>query len=125
MTLTGAGYNAITTGIGNDVITLSGVGNWVDAGAAVTFNTIYGGAGQDTFVLAAPGSGFDKILQFHDAATATYSICKMCWRLCIGMAIQRTSVTTSSPRAAMATRLLEAISSTAPIGAYRNGNRAP
>ena len=64
VTLTGAGYNVIKTGSGNDVITLSGVGNWVDAGAAITFNTIYGGAGQDTFVLAAPGSGFDKIFNF-------------------------------------------------------------
>lgn len=64
VTLTGAGYNAIKTGIGNNIITLSGVGNWVDAGAAVTFNTIYGGAGQDTFVLAAPGSGYDKIYNF-------------------------------------------------------------
>ena len=36
----------------------------MDAGAAVTFNTIYGGAGQDIFVLAAPGSGFDKIFNF-------------------------------------------------------------
>jgi hypothetical protein len=64
VTLTGAGYNAVKTGSGNDVITLSGVGNWVDAGAAITFNTIYGGTGQDTFVLAAPGSGFDKISNF-------------------------------------------------------------
>jgi hypothetical protein len=64
VTLTGAGYNAVTTGSGNDLITLSGVGNWVNAGAAATFNTIYGGAGQDTFVLAAPGSGFDKIFYF-------------------------------------------------------------
>ncbi len=64
VTLTGAGYNTITTGSGNDVITLSGVGNWVNAGAPVTFNTIYGGTGQDTFVLAAPGSGFDKIFNF-------------------------------------------------------------
>ncbi len=64
VTLTGAGYNTVTTGSGNDVITLSGVGNWVNAGAAVTFNSIYGGAGQDTFVLAAAGSGFDKIYNF-------------------------------------------------------------
>ncbi len=64
VTLTGAGYNAVKTGSGNDIITLSGVGNWVDAGAAVTFNTIYGGAGRDTFVLATPGSGFDKIFNF-------------------------------------------------------------
>jgi hypothetical protein len=64
VTLTGAGYNAVKTGSGNDVITLSGNGNWVDAGAAVTFNTIYGGANQDIFVLAAPGSGFDKIFNF-------------------------------------------------------------
>jgi len=64
VTLTGAGYNAVKTGSGNDIISLSGNGNWVDAGAAVTFNTIYGGANQDIFVLAAPGSGFDKIFSF-------------------------------------------------------------
>jgi hypothetical protein len=64
VTLTGAGYNAVKTGSGNDIISLSGNGNWVDAGAAVTFNTIYGGANQDIFVLAAPGSGFDKIFNF-------------------------------------------------------------
>jgi hypothetical protein len=70
VTLTGAGYNnAVKTGSGNDVITLSGTGNWVDAGAAVTFNTIYGArTGQDTFVLAAPGSGFDKIFNFKTSS---------------------------------------------------------
>jgi hypothetical protein len=62
--LTGEGHNAVETGSGDDVIHLSGVGNWVDAGAAVTFNTIFGGAGQDTFVLAPSGSGSDKIYDF-------------------------------------------------------------
>jgi hypothetical protein len=63
--LTGEGYNTVKTGSGDDVIHLSGIGNWVDAGAAVTFNTIFGGAGQDTFVLAPSGSGFDKIYDFN------------------------------------------------------------
>lgn len=62
--LTGAGCNTVTTGSGNDVISLSGADNWVDAGAATTFNTIFGGAGKDTFVLAPSGSGFDKIYNF-------------------------------------------------------------
>lgn len=62
--LTGAGCNSVTTGSGDDVISLSGTANWVDAGAANTFNTIFGGAGKDTFVLAAPGSGTDKIFNF-------------------------------------------------------------
>lgn len=62
--LTGAGCNTVTTGSGNDVISLSGTGNWVDAGAADTFNTIFGGAGKDTFVLAPFGSGMDKIFNF-------------------------------------------------------------
>jgi hypothetical protein len=64
VSLTGAGCNSVTTGSGNDVISLSGFGNWVDAGAADTFNTIFGGAGKDTFVLASAGSGFDKIYNF-------------------------------------------------------------
>ena len=63
--LTGEGGNAVKTGSGNDVISLSGVGNWVDAGAADTFNTIFGGAGKDTFVLAPSGSGLDKIYGFN------------------------------------------------------------
>jgi hypothetical protein len=63
--LTGAGHNAVKTGSGNDVIHLSGTGNWVDAGAADTFNTIFGGAGKDTFVLAPAGSGIDKIYDFN------------------------------------------------------------
>ncbi len=62
--LTGAGCNTVTTGSGNDFISLSGTNNWVDAGAAETFNTIFGGAGKDTFVLASVGSGFDKIYNF-------------------------------------------------------------
>ena len=57
VSLTGAGCNAVETGSGNDVIVLSGFGNWVDAGAADTFNTIFGGVGKDTFVLWAPLSG--------------------------------------------------------------------
>ena len=36
----------------------------MDAGAADTFNTIFGGAGKDTFVLAPFGSGMDKIFNF-------------------------------------------------------------
>ncbi len=64
VSLTGTGCNAVQTGSGNDVIFLSGLGNWVDAGSAVTFNTIYGGAGRDTFVLAPSGSGFDRIYDF-------------------------------------------------------------
>jgi hypothetical protein len=36
--LTGEGHNAVKTGSGNDVIHLSGTGNWVDAGAADTFD---------------------------------------------------------------------------------------
>jgi hypothetical protein len=64
VSLAGAGCNTVTTGSGNDVISLSGFGNWVDAGAADTFNTIFGGAGKDTFVLAPVGSGFDKIYNF-------------------------------------------------------------
>ncbi|SDT61074.1 hypothetical protein [Bradyrhizobium canariense] len=64
VSLTGAGCNTVTTGSGNDVISLSGIGNWVDAGAATTFNTIFGGAGKDTFVLAPSGSGMDKIYNF-------------------------------------------------------------
>lgn len=63
--LTGEGGNAVKTGSGNDVISLAGVGNWVDAGAADTFNTIFGGAGKDTFVLAPIGSGLDKIYGFN------------------------------------------------------------
>jgi hypothetical protein len=62
--LTGEGFNTVKTGSGDDVISLSGIGNWVDAGAADTFNTIFGGAGKDTFVLAPTGSGFDKIYNF-------------------------------------------------------------
>jgi hypothetical protein len=62
--LTGEGFNTVKTGSGNDVISLSGTGNWVDAGAADTFNTIFGGAGHDTFVLAPTGSGIDKIYNF-------------------------------------------------------------
>jgi hypothetical protein len=62
--LTGAGCNTVTTGSGNDVIHLSGTDNWVDAGAADTFNVIFGGAGKDTFVLAPSGSGMDKIYNF-------------------------------------------------------------
>ena len=65
VSLTGEGYNAVQTGSGNDVIHLSGVGNWVDAGAAVTFDSIFGGAGHDTFVLSPSGSGFDKIYGFN------------------------------------------------------------
>jgi Ca2+-binding RTX toxin-like protein len=64
ISLTGAGYNVVKTGAGNDVISLSGMGNWVDAGAATTFNAIYGGLGDDTFVLPTPGSGFDEIFNF-------------------------------------------------------------
>jgi hypothetical protein len=64
VSLTGEGHNAVTAGSGNDVIHLSGFGNWVDAGAAVTFNSIFGGAGNDTFVLARSGSGSDKIYNF-------------------------------------------------------------
>jgi Ca2+-binding RTX toxin-like protein len=60
--LTGQGCNVVQTGSGNDVISLSGTDNWVDAGAASTFNTIFGGAGKDTFVLAL--SGTDKIFNF-------------------------------------------------------------
>ncbi|MEA2922173.1 MAG: hypothetical protein QOF07_2136 [Bradyrhizobium sp.] len=63
--LTGGGCNTVTTGSGNDVIFLSGTGNWVDAGAADTFNMIFGGAGKDTFVLAPSGSGMDKIYNFN------------------------------------------------------------
>jgi hypothetical protein len=62
--LTGAGCNVVTTGSGNDVIHLSGTDNWVDAGAADTFNIIFGGAGKDTFVLGPSGSGVDKIYNF-------------------------------------------------------------
>jgi hypothetical protein len=62
VTLTGDGFNFVTTGSGNDVISLSGIGNCVNAGAAETFNTIFGGAGQDTFVLAS--AGMDKIFNF-------------------------------------------------------------
>src|SRR6201987_1353676 len=61
--LTGNGFNTVTTGSGNDVVSLSGTGNWVDAGAATTFNTIFGGAGKDTFVLEL--SGMDKIFNFN------------------------------------------------------------
>jgi hypothetical protein len=39
--LTGEGFNTVKTG---SVISPSGTGNWVDAGAADTFNTIFGGA---------------------------------------------------------------------------------
>jgi hypothetical protein len=60
--LKGEGFNSVTTGSGNDLVSLSGIGNWVDAGAASTFNTIFGGAGKDTFVLAQ--SGMDKIFNF-------------------------------------------------------------
>jgi hypothetical protein len=62
--LIGAGYNTVTTGSGNDFISLSGFDNWVYAGAAETFNTIVGGAGKDTFMLAAAGTGMDKIFDF-------------------------------------------------------------
>lgn len=64
VTLTGAGSNAVSTGSGDDVITLSGTGNWVDAGAATMFNTIFGAAGKDTFVLGPAGWGLDKIYNF-------------------------------------------------------------
>jgi len=63
--LTGNGFNFVTTGSGNDIISLSGIDNWVDAGAAITFNTIFGGAGKDTFELASAGSGMDKIYNFN------------------------------------------------------------
>lgn len=63
VSLTGDGFNFVTTGNGNDVVSLSGTNNWVDAGAADTFNTIFGGAGKDTFVLAE--SGMDKIFNFN------------------------------------------------------------
>lgn len=62
--LTGTGSNVVETGSGNDVISLSGTGNWVDAGAANTFNTIFGAAGKDTFVLGPSGWGMDKIYNF-------------------------------------------------------------
>jgi hypothetical protein len=62
--LTGEGSNSVTTGSGNDFISLSGYDNFVYAGAAETFNTIIGGAGKDTFVLSAAGTGMDKIFDF-------------------------------------------------------------
>ncbi len=64
VSLTGDGFNFVKTGSGDDVIHFSGFGNWVDAGGAVTFNTIFGGSGEDTFVLAPSGSGIDKIYDF-------------------------------------------------------------
>ena len=64
VSLTGTGYNTVKTGSGNDVIALSGTCNWVDAGAADTFNTIFGSAGKDTFVLGPSGWGVDKIYNF-------------------------------------------------------------
>jgi len=65
VTLTGAGSNVVKTGSGDDVISLSGTGNWVDAGAANTFNTVFGAAGKDTFVLGPAGWGPDKIYDFN------------------------------------------------------------
>ncbi|WP_300258260.1 type I secretion C-terminal target domain-containing protein [Bradyrhizobium sp.] len=64
VSLTGAGCNVVTTGSGDDLICLSGFDNWVNAGGATTFNTIFGGAGQDTFAFAPAGSGMDKIFDF-------------------------------------------------------------
>src|SRR6185437_3301437 len=64
VSLTGAGSNVVKTGSGDDVISLAGTGNWVDAGAADTFNTIFGAAGKDTFVLGPAGWGPDKIYNF-------------------------------------------------------------
>jgi Ca2+-binding RTX toxin-like protein len=63
--LSGTGQDVVKTGNGNDVICLSGGGNVVDAGAAFTFNSIFGAPGADTFVLAPVGSGFDKIYNFN------------------------------------------------------------
>ena len=62
MSLSG-GYDKITTGNGNDYISVTGVGNWIDAGSSTTFNEIVGGSGGDTFVID-PGQGYDKIYGF-------------------------------------------------------------
>jgi hypothetical protein len=62
--LTGAGSDVIFTGSGSDVIRLSGWGNLVDCGASQHTDFIYGGCGDDTFVIAAPGSGLDQISNF-------------------------------------------------------------
>jgi len=99
--LTGQGCNVVQTGSGNDVISLSGTDNWVDAGAASTFNTIFGGAGKDTFVLAL--SGTDKIFNF-DLRNGDHSICKMYCRARTGMVELATSATSSRPRSWAATR---------------------
>ena len=62
--LSGLGSNVVQTGSGNDTIQLSGFGNWVDAGAAINHNTIFGGVGGDTFAIQAPGGGYDAIYNF-------------------------------------------------------------
>jgi hypothetical protein len=62
--VSGIGSNVVQTGSGNDIVQLSGFGNWVDAGAAINHNTIFGGVGGDTFVIQAPGGGYDAIYNF-------------------------------------------------------------
>ena len=57
------GYDIVTTGCGNDIISVTGRGNWIDAGSSTTFNEIHGGCGGDTFVID-PGQGYDKIYGF-------------------------------------------------------------
>ena len=55
----------VTTGTGNDTIKLGGYGNRVDAGSGS--NVIFGGAGNDTFVLPKAFQGLDTISGFNEA----------------------------------------------------------
>jgi len=54
-----SGYNTISTGMGNDTISIAGTGNVVNAGAGT--NTINDSGGGNTIVMPAARSGIDQI----------------------------------------------------------------
>ncbi len=53
------GYNTITTGAGNDTISVAGTGNVIDAGAGT--NTINDSGSGNTIVMPGAGAGMDQI----------------------------------------------------------------
>ena len=59
------GGAVVTTGSGNDTMKLGGYGNQVDAGGGT--NIIYGGLGNDTFMLPPASRGLDTITGFTEA----------------------------------------------------------